>query len=320
MPILVSAFLALLFLKLPPMSFWLVPILMISWQASLFSGVVAGCIAFLLNIIIDILIIGNVAVANDILFSVLLLSFGLIFTKSIISNSTDLADNASFNISKSAAVAVLPIFVLSLVSVVFVAFFDKIGTEKYLETIVSTFVSELKKTPNSESLFKDANFQANLDWLKTNAIWFFYLTPSLIAIYLSWVIWLNLWITLKLSPNFANIGMLRMWRAPESWFFMPILAGIFLLTRYEVLMAVGINGLFFASFIYFLQGVSLTAYFNARFNIITFWLMLFLFFLMFADGDNSGIYLISLISFFIALGVVDFWLDIRKFANKGSEV
>lgn len=132
--------------------------------------------------------------------------------------------------------------------------------------------------------------------------------PALILVSASFMVWINVMAAREIFQKnriwYPDIGDLARWKAPESLIWILIANGVMLLIPIELTRIIGLNLLLICLFVYLLQGLSIMGFLFKAKNVHRLF-RIPCYFLIFAQQ-----YIILPI---IVLGVIDLWVDFRKF-------
>jgi uncharacterized protein YybS (DUF2232 family) len=146
------------------------------------------------------------------------------------------------------------------------------------------------------------------DNIKQITIFFTNIFPALFLVSVSLTVWINTLaardIFFKNRMTYPDFGNLSCWRAPESLIWILIASGVMLLIPAEWAKFVGLNLLIVCLFVYLLQGLSIISFIFKTKNVHRLF-RISCYFLIFTLQ-----YIILVV---IAVGVVDLWIDFRKF-------
>ena len=134
--------------------------------------------------------------------------------------------------------------------------------------------------------------------------------PAIMLISASLTIWINVLAAREIFQKnriwYPDFGDLSRWKSPEKLIWILIANGAMLLIPVEWVQILGLNLLLICLFVYFLQGLSVIGFlFKAKNVHRLFRIPCYL--LIFAQQ--------YIILFVIALGIIDLWIDFRKFIN-----
>jgi len=297
--VVLSALLTVILVLLPPGFLWLFPLLLLAWREGGLAAWSAAAGAWLLIGVLMGLGAGSLVgtLSGLGLVSLFGLAGALFGTLAIRGRSLALAGGA----------AVLPLVLFSAVIIASAMITDPAGVAAAWEQIIASaraeFLAQLQASAGfDETLQVDGIRQ----FLTKQHLWILYLFPGSLGLVLLVMLWTNLWVVKSLEPAFAGEAPLSQWRTPEAWFWGLIgglamtLAG--LLGDASWPLAIGINLLMLGGGIYFLSGLAVMSFVGARWG-TALWLLLGLVVVFTMPGSLMGIAL---------LGVVDFWLDLRK--------
>lgn len=148
------------------------------------------------------------------------------------------------------------------------------------------------------------------DNFKQITIFFTNIFPALFLVSVTFTVWIN---TLAARDIFYNNGLtypdfgdLSRWKAPESLIWVLIASGVMLVIPAEWAKFLGLNLLIVCLFVYLLQGLSIISFIFKTKNVHRLFRIL-CYFLIFTLQ-----YIIPVV---IAVGVVDLWVDFRKFVK-----
>jgi uncharacterized protein YybS (DUF2232 family) len=138
--------------------------------------------------------------------------------------------------------------------------------------------------------------------------------PALIIVSASFTVWINILAAREIFQKnrmwYPDFGDLARWKAPEGLIWILIATGVMLLIPVEWARIVGLNLLLICLFLYLLQGLSIIGFLFKNKNVHRLF-RIPCYILMFAQQ-----YIILLV---IALGVIDLWVDFRKFIKPITE-
>lgn len=139
-------------------------------------------------------------------------------------------------------------------------------------------------------------------------IFFTNIFPALFFVSVSFTVWINTLaardIFYKNGMTYPDFGNLSCWKAPESLIWLLLASGAMFLIPVEWMKFLGLNLLIVCLFVYLLQGLSIISFIFKTKNIHRLF-RIPCYFLIFAQQ--------YIILFVIAVGVVDLWVDFRKF-------
>ena len=134
--------------------------------------------------------------------------------------------------------------------------------------------------------------------------------PAIILLSASLTVWVNVLAAREIFKKnriwYPDFGDLSRWKAPENLIWILIANGAMLLIPVEWVQIIGLNLLLICLFVYFLQGLSVIGFLFKAKNVHRLF-RIPCYFLIFAQQ-----YIILLV---IALGIIDLWVDFRKFIN-----
>lgn len=146
------------------------------------------------------------------------------------------------------------------------------------------------------------------DNIKQITHFFTNLFPALILVSASFTVWINVLAAREIFQKnriwYPDFGNLARWKAPESLIWILIANGVMLIIPVESARILGLNLLLICLFVYLLQGLSIIGFLFKAKNVNKLF-RIPCYFLIFAQQ-----YIILLI---IAVGVIDLWVDFRKF-------
>ncbi len=132
--------------------------------------------------------------------------------------------------------------------------------------------------------------------------------PALILVSASFTVWINVLAAREIFQKnrvwYPDFGDLARWKAPESLIWILIANGVMLLIPVEWTRILGINLLLICLFVYFLQGLSIIGFLFKAKNVHKLF-RIPCYILIFAQQ--------YIILFIVAAGVIDLWVDFRKF-------
>ena len=132
--------------------------------------------------------------------------------------------------------------------------------------------------------------------------------PALVLVSASFTVWINILAARQIFQKnrmwYPDFGDLSRWKAPESLIWFLIANGVLLLIPVEWARILGFNLLLICLFVYLLQGLSIIGFLFKTKNVHRLF-RIPCYFLIFAQQ-----YIILLV---IAVGVIDLWVDFRKF-------
>ncbi len=151
-----------------------------------------------------------------------------------------------------------------------------------------------------------------IDLAKNNIIqithFFTNIFPALILVSASFTVWINILAAREIFQKnrmwYPDFGDLSRWKVPESLIWILIANGVMLLIPVEWAGIIGLNLLLICLFVYLLQGLSIIGFLFKTKNVHRLF-RIPCYFLIFAQQ-----YIILLV---IAVGVIDLWVDFRKF-------
>jgi len=148
------------------------------------------------------------------------------------------------------------------------------------------------------------------DNFKEITIFFTNIFPALFLVSVSFTVWIN---TLAAKDIFningltyPDFGNLSRWKAPEGLIWILITSGVMLLIPAEWVKFLGLNMLIVCLFVYLLQGLSIISFIFKTKNVHRLFRILCYFFIFTLQ------YIILVV---ITVGVVDLWVDFRKFVK-----
>lgn len=137
------------------------------------------------------------------------------------------------------------------------------------------------------------------------------LFPALILTSTSFIVWLNVLagklIFQRSGMWFPDFGDLAYWKVTDRMIWFVIISGVLLLLPVGMLRIVALNLLIIFLFIYMFQGLAIINFFFKRKNVPKF-IRIICYFLIFAQQ--------FLLLFVLGLGLLDVWVDFRKFNKK----
>jgi uncharacterized protein YybS (DUF2232 family) len=141
-------------------------------------------------------------------------------------------------------------------------------------------------------------------------IFFTNIFPALFLVSVSFTVWINTLaardIFYKNGMTYPDFGDLSRWKASESLIWALLASGVMLLIPAEWVKFLGLNLLIMCLFVYLLQGLSIISFIFKTKNVHRLFRIL-CYFLIFTLQ-----YIILVV---IAVGVVDLWVDFRKFVK-----
>lgn len=132
--------------------------------------------------------------------------------------------------------------------------------------------------------------------------------PSLVAVAISFTVWVNVLAARVLFEKnavpYPSYGDLACWKAPEKTVWFLIAGGLIIFLAAGDLKFVGWNGVIICAFIYLMQGLAIIGFLFKRKNVPKILKIVF-YFLIFAQQ-----YILLLVT---AVGLFDLWVDFRKY-------
>ncbi len=148
------------------------------------------------------------------------------------------------------------------------------------------------------------------DNVKQITVFFTHIFPALFLVSVSFTVWINTLaareIFLKNGIAYPDFGNLSCWKAPERLIWLLIAGGVMLIIPIEWTKFLGLNILIVCLFIYLLHGLSIISFIFRTKNVHRLFRIPCYFFI-FAQQ-----YIILVV---IAAGIVDLWIDFRKFVK-----
>jgi len=148
------------------------------------------------------------------------------------------------------------------------------------------------------------------DNFKQITIFFTYIFPSLFLVSVLFTVWINTLaardIFYKNGMTYPDFGDLSRWKASESLIWVLLGSGVMLLIPAEGAKFIGLNLLIVCLFVYLLQGLSIISFIFKTKNVHRLFRILCYFLILTLQ------YIILVV---IAVGVVDLWVDFRKFVK-----
>jgi uncharacterized protein YybS (DUF2232 family) len=141
-------------------------------------------------------------------------------------------------------------------------------------------------------------------------IFFTHIFPALFLVSVLFTVWINTLaakdIFYKNGLTYPDFGNLARWKAPEGLIWILIISGVMLLVPAEWVKFLGLNMLIVCLFVYLLQGLSIISFIFKTKNVHRLFRILCYFFIFTLQ------YIILVV---ITVGVVDLWVDFRKFVK-----
>ncbi len=131
--------------------------------------------------------------------------------------------------------------------------------------------------------------------------------PGVSFILLIFTAWINILIAgsifYKHNIAFAGYGQLKLWKAPEQFVWMTIISIIALMIPNEIIQVISLNIIMVLMFVYFLQGIAITAFFFEKNNS--------------PRGVRVLLYGLIVLTkilliFIVGMGFFDTWVNFRK--------
>ena len=148
------------------------------------------------------------------------------------------------------------------------------------------------------------------DNFKEITIFFTNIFPALFLVSVLFTVWINtlaakdiFYINGLTYPDFGNLSR---WKAPEGLIWILITSGVMLLIPAEWVKFLGLNMLIVCLFVYLLQGLSIISFIFKTKNVHRLFRIICYFFIFTLQ------YIILVV---ITVGVVDLWVDFRKFVK-----
>lgn len=152
------------------------------------------------------------------------------------------------------------------------------------------------------------------DNFKEITLFFTNIFPALFLISVAFTVWVNTLaakdIFHKSGLTYPDFGNLSRWKASDGLIWILIASGAMLLTPVEWVKFIGLNVLIVCLFVYLLQGLSIISFIFKTKNVHRLFRIL-CYFLLFT--------LQYVILAVIAVGVVDLWVDFRKFVKPAPD-
>lgn len=195
----------------------------------------------------------------------------------------------------NASVALITAVTASVGSMTFWAYNSGLNLVNFLAMKYSVWLEPLLELPQ----------WTHLDFDIQSLFWFF---PGALGLMCMFALFISLSVFSRPSP-FHSPLKLKDFRLPDVcvWFFIPSLAGTFLLETLTPLHVISVNSLILLLGIFFFQGLAVLTSLMDRYRVQGVWRLLLLFFIFF-----QGLIFVSIV------GLIDFWADFRKF-SKGPQ-
>ncbi|HVO66843.1 MAG TPA: DUF2232 domain-containing protein [Syntrophales bacterium] len=207
---------------------------------------------------------------------------------------------------------ILPVLVLTILWFTFI-FFQSLSLGKQPWLLIEDYIE--RDIQEIIQLYAQLDIPVEqIDLAKNNikqiTHFFTNIFPAILLVSASFTVWINIMAARELFQKnriwYPDFGDLSRWKAPESLIWILIANGVMLLIPVEWVQILGLNLLLICLFVYFLQGMSVIGFLFKAKNVHRLF-RIPCYVLIFAQQ-----YIILIV---IAVGIIDLWIDFRKFIN-----